>query len=83
MFYLICRDLNERDELISFLKNKKINAVFITSVYDSPYYRDKHDGRKILNAKSLKNVCSITSLGLSKNQNDLICDSIRGFFELY
>ena len=86
MFYLICRDLNERDELISFLKNKKINAVFhYICLHDSPYYRDKHDGRKMPNAKKFEKCLVRLPLwvGLSKNQNDLICDSIRGFFELY
>ena len=82
MFYLICRDLNERDELISFFKNKKINAVFhYICLHDSPYYRDKHDGRKIPNAKKFEKCLVRLPLwvGLSKNQNDLICDSIRWF----
>jgi dTDP-4-amino-4,6-dideoxygalactose transaminase len=55
MFYLVCRDLNERDELISFLKDQNINAVFhYICLHDSPYYTNKHDGREMPNAKKFE-----------------------------
>lgn len=51
MFYIICRNLEERNRLIDFLKSKSIYAVFhYLSLDKSPYYRDKHDGRPMPNS---------------------------------
>jgi dTDP-4-amino-4,6-dideoxygalactose transaminase len=51
MLYLICNNLEERSGLISYLKSKGILAVFhYLSLHKSPYYKDKHDGRRLENA---------------------------------
>lgn len=51
VFYLITKNLNERTELISFLKGKGIQAVFhYLSLHKSPFFSDKHDGRVLPNA---------------------------------
>ncbi|MBL8007055.1 MAG: dTDP-4-amino-4,6-dideoxygalactose transaminase [Ignavibacteria bacterium] len=51
MFYIICRNLDERNRLIEFLKSKSVYAVFhYLSLDKSPYYRDKHDGRSMPNS---------------------------------
>ena len=56
MFYLICRNANERTDLISHLKKSKIMAVFhYICLHDSPYYKEKHDGREMPNAKKYEN----------------------------
>ena len=40
MFYLVCRSLDERTQLISYLKEKGIGAVFhYLSLHLSDYYR--------------------------------------------
>lgn len=45
MFYLVCRNYEERTKLISFLKQKDILAVFhYLSLHLSDYYRGHHDG---------------------------------------
>lgn len=50
MFYILCKDLEERSHLIKFLKEKGIGAVFhYLSLHKSPYYQDKHDGRDLPN----------------------------------
>lgn len=50
MFYLVCRSLNERTELIKHLKDNGILAVFhYLSLHGSQYYKDKHDGRQLPN----------------------------------
>ena len=50
MFYLVCRNLKDRTELINFLKDRDIQAVFhYLSLHKSPYYTDKHDGRELPN----------------------------------
>lgn len=51
MFYVVCRDLNERSAIIEHLKKHNIMAVFhYLPLHDSPYYHDKHDGRQLANA---------------------------------
>ena len=48
MFYLVCRNLEERTNLIKFLKEHDIQAVFhYLSLHSSEFYRDKHDGRDL------------------------------------
>ena len=51
MFYLICESLDQRNRLISFLKELEISAVFhYLSLHKSDYYIDKHDGRELIEA---------------------------------
>lgn len=48
MFYLVCRNLEERTELIRHLKEHDILAVFhYLSLHSSQFYNDKHDGREL------------------------------------
>ena len=48
MFYLICSSLEQRTSLIQHLKDDEIHAVFhYLSLHMSPFYNDKHDGRKL------------------------------------
>lgn len=50
MFYLICKDLNQRTALIEQLKTHNIMAVFhYISLHTSPFYNGKHDGRALAN----------------------------------
>ncbi len=56
MFYLVCRSNSERNNLIYYLKNKNINAVFhYICLHDSPYFFEQHDDRKMPNAKKFEN----------------------------
>ena len=83
MFYLVCRDLNERDELISFLKDNNINAVFhYICLHDSPYYQEKHDGREMPNSRKFEK-CLVRLplwLGLSDMQINTIITSVKNFY---
>jgi dTDP-4-amino-4,6-dideoxygalactose transaminase len=50
MFFVVCKSLEERFELIEYLKSKNIYAVFhYISLHKSQYYHDKHDGRELTN----------------------------------
>ena len=52
MYYLICNSLTERDSLINHLKKNNILAVFhYICLHDSPFFKNKHDGRLMPNAK--------------------------------
>ena len=45
MFYLVCRNLDERTKLIAYLKEQGVGAVFhYLSLHLSDYYRDHHEG---------------------------------------
>lgn len=45
MFYLVCRNLDERTKLIAYLKEKDFGAVFhYLSLHLSDYYRENHKG---------------------------------------
>ncbi len=51
MFYLVCKDLEQRNIVIDKLKSNGILAVFhYLSLHKSPFYIDKHDGRNLVNA---------------------------------
>lgn len=51
MYYMVCRSLTERSALIKHLKELDINAVFhYLSLHKSPFYKDKHDGRVLINS---------------------------------
>lgn len=48
MFYLVCKSIEERTELMGYLKKQDVNSVFhYLSLHKSHYYNDKHDGRAL------------------------------------
>lgn len=51
MFYIICKDLAQRTDLIAYLKEQQIWAVFhYLSLHNSPYFQPHHDGRNLENS---------------------------------
>jgi len=51
MFYLVCRNLDERTRLIAHLKNAGILAVFhYLSLHSSPYFAKQHGDRELPNS---------------------------------
>ncbi|PTM06922.1 MAG: dTDP-4-amino-4,6-dideoxygalactose transaminase [Bacteroidetes bacterium] len=56
MYYVVCQDIEKRQELINSLRAKDIHAVFhYLSLHKSPYYEEKHDGRELLNCDRFAN----------------------------
>lgn len=52
MFYLVCKSLEQRSELIEKLKSRGILSVFhYISLHESPFYKEKHDGRVLNHTK--------------------------------
>lgn len=52
MFYLVCNSLEQRSVIIEKLKANSILSVFhYISLHESPFYKEKHDGRELLNTK--------------------------------
>lgn len=56
MFYLVCNSLEQRSVIIEKLKSKDILSVFhYISLHESPFYKDRHDGRKLPNSQRYTN----------------------------
>lgn len=56
MFYLVCRDLEQRTALVSALKAQGVHVTFhYLSLHDSPYFKDRHDGRDLPNSDRFSN----------------------------
>ena len=52
MFYCICRNLEERSDLIAYLKKNGISAVFhYLCLHESPYYSPQYHGKELPVAK--------------------------------
>jgi dTDP-4-amino-4,6-dideoxygalactose transaminase len=48
MFYVVCRDLHQRETITAGLRAAEIHAVFhYLSLHSSPYYTSRHDGRHL------------------------------------
>lgn len=83
MFYMICRSLKERTNLINHLKSHDILAVFhYQSLHKSPYYRSKHDGRVLKNTDKFTDCLLRLPLyyNLSLNDVNRISNHIKDFY---
>ena len=84
MFYIICNSLSDRTNLINFLKEQKIYAVFhYLSLHKSPYYKDKHDGRELLNSDHFSDTILRMPIYYELTDQDVlrIITSIQDFFK--
>ena len=51
MFYILCRSQQERQELITYMKEADILPTFhYLSLHKSPFFEGKHDGRVLVNS---------------------------------
>ncbi len=51
IFYIICNSLEERTNLIAYLKNHGIYSVFhYLSLHNSPFYKDQQNGKELVNS---------------------------------
>ncbi|GIV30226.1 MAG: hypothetical protein KatS3mg028_1292 [Bacteroidia bacterium] len=83
MFYLVCRSLEERTKLIEYLKSNGIQAVFhYLSLHQSPFYKDKHDGRELPNADMFSDCLVRLPMyyDLSDENHKYIIDNLKNFF---
>lgn len=83
LFYIVCRNVDERTLLLQHLKNLGIHAVFhYLSLHKSPYFADKHDGRELQNADRftdcLLRLPMYAELGAETAQK--IAEKILGFY---
>jgi dTDP-4-amino-4,6-dideoxygalactose transaminase len=85
MYYLVCRSFEERTKLIAHLKENNVHAVFhYLSLHSSPFYKDKHDGRKLPDTDQYSDCLIRLPLyfELTNQQVELISDLILSFYNL-
>jgi dTDP-4-amino-4,6-dideoxygalactose transaminase len=83
MFYIVLKDLKSRLKLIDFLKEKNILSVFhYISLHSSPFYKLKHDGRKLPLSDSYSDTLLRLPLffDLSDHEIKKIIQEIKFFF---
>jgi dTDP-4-amino-4,6-dideoxygalactose transaminase len=86
IFYIICHNLEERSQLIKFLKNKEIQAVFhYISLHKSEFYKKYQPGTELFLPNSDKFTDTLLRLPfyyeLSEAEQKYICEQIINFFE--
>ena len=84
MFYVICKDLDQRSRLIGCLKQHAVLSVFhYLSLHASTYFKDSHDGRKLVNTDRFSDCLLRLPMfyELQSEQIDSITGIISNFLE--
>lgn len=84
LFYLICRDGKQRNDLLTHLKAKGILAVFhYLALHNSPYFKEKHDGRHLPQSERYTDCLIRLPLfyELKENDQDFIIAEVKRYFE--
>jgi dTDP-4-amino-4,6-dideoxygalactose transaminase len=84
MFYINCNSLKERTDLIEYLKEHGVNAVFhYLSLHASPYYGSKHNGEALPNCDSFADTLVRLPFffELQDEQIDYISDLLKSYFK--
>lgn len=82
MFYIVCKSNKQRENLIKYLKTKKIIAVFhYQSLHSSEFYKSNITGQKLTNSDFYSNHLLRLPLffELDEIQINYITDSIKNF----
>ena len=83
IYYIICRNLNERLQLIQYLKDRNILAIFhYLSLHKSPFYNNNYNGEELINADLYSDTLLRLPLYYELNENDIIriTDAIIAFY---
>jgi len=84
MFYMLCRNIEERTRLISHLKEKGILAVFhYLPLHRSPYYKDKYKGPGLPNCDRYADTLVRLPLyyELSENEQEEVIEAVKEFYK--
>ncbi|HEV7231036.1 MAG TPA: dTDP-4-amino-4,6-dideoxygalactose transaminase [Bacteroidia bacterium] len=84
IYYILCRDLNERTALAAHLKQNRIQASFhYQSLHDCPFFVKQHDDRVLKNASMYSNCLLRLPLfyELEPEQVSFITATINDFFK--
>lgn len=84
LFYVLCKNLEERSYLINHLREKNIHAVFhYLSLHESSFFKNQHDDRKLPNSDFFTNCLVRLPLfyELTPNNQERIINEIIQFYE--
>jgi dTDP-4-amino-4,6-dideoxygalactose transaminase len=83
MFYIVCKDLAQRNDFIQGMKKQEVYPVFhYLSLHSSPYFSDKKDDRELVQSDRYSD-CLVRLpffYELEIEQVDRICNLILNFF---
>ena len=82
MFYIVCRNLEERTQLLAYLKENGVLAVFhYLSLHKSDFYKQIHGNRELEMSDNYENRLLRLPLfyELDENQIDFVCNTITEF----
>lgn len=85
MFYILCKDAGTRNNLLDYLKNSGIMAIFhYLPLHKSLYYKDKHDGRELAYCDRYAETIIRLPLffDLKEKEVDYVCAEIKKYFKL-
>jgi|TARA_Y100000031_G_C8247269_1_gene398722 dTDP-4-amino-4,6-dideoxygalactose transaminase len=85
LFYILAKDKKQRDELLDYLNNNMVHAVFhYLPLHSSPYYSTYHDGRMLPNTDKFADTLIRLPLfyELPLDIVDMICQKVEEFFTL-
>ncbi len=80
MFYMVCKDNQQRSEIIQKLKVNEVFSVFhYLSLHDSQYYKPRHDGRNLPNCDNFADCLVRLPMfyELSLNEVEFICNIVK------
>tara|TARA_B100001027_G_scaffold203281_1_gene164589 strand:- start:545 stop:1027 length:483 start_codon:yes stop_codon:yes gene_type:complete len=83
LFYLVLKNIDQRDSFLSFMKEKGVMSVFhYQSLHSSPFYNNKHDGRQLdfANKYAERLVRLPLFYDLNNEEVHYIIDSVKDFF---
>ena len=84
MYYIVCSSLEERTELIKYLKENDIYTVFhYLSLHKSPYYADKYEGVDLPNTDRYSDCLLRLPMyyELKTKEVKFVCEKISAFYE--
>jgi len=86
MFYILCEDLEERNNLIQYMKHKGILAIFhYLPLHKSPFYKERHDGRNLPNAQRYADCLVRLPMYYELDEEDVgrVIQNVISFFRNY
>ena len=84
LFYIVCKEPDERTRLISYLKARNINSAFhYISLHNSPFYATRHDGRLLPNSDKFSSCLVRLPFyhDLTTEDQHYVIESIHNFFK--
>lgn len=84
MFYIITKNLVQRNALIEYYKNKNIHAAFPRlSLLKSPFYNAKYERRELMQADRYADCLGRLNMfyELISVKVERICNEIKSFYE--